>query len=189
VSRDGSRLKAGVGRDDKMSDLDIVVLDAAAAKAAIGELAEVLVDCVEGGASVSFMLPFSRDDAANYFAKVIASVARHETVLVAAKLNGRIAGTVQLGLDMPPNQPHRGDIKKLLVHRSARKHGIGAALMARAEAEAKQRGRTLLVLDTAGAEAERLYVRTGWQRVGVVPDYAMWPQGGFCDTTFFWKKL
>ena len=98
------------------------------------------------------MLPFSRDDAAKFFEKVIASVARGETVLVAAKLDGRIVGTVQLGLDMPPNQPHRGDIKKLLVHRAARNHGIGAALMARAEAEAKARGRTLLVLDTAGAK-------------------------------------
>ena len=172
-----------------MPNPDILVLDAAAAKAAIGELADVLADCVEGGASVSFMLPYSRGDAEKYFEKVIASVARGETVLVAGRLDGRIVGTVQLGLDMPPNQPHRGDIRKLLVHRAARKHGLGAALMARAEQEAKARGRTLLVLDTAGSEAERLYVRTGWQRVGVVPDYAMWPGGGFCDTTFFWKKL
>ena len=169
--------------------VEIVALDAAAAKAAIGELADVLADCVEGGASVSFMLPYSRGDAEKYFEKVIASVARGETVLVAAKLDGRTVGAVQLGLDMPPNQPHRGDIRKLLVHRSARNHGLGAALMERAEQEAKARGRTLLVLDTAGSEAERLYARTGWQRVGVVPDYAMWPGGGFCDTTFFWKKL
>ena len=169
--------------------VEIVVLDAAAAKAAVHELADVLADCVEGGASVSFMLPYSRGDAEKYFEKVIASVARGETVLVAAKLDGRTVGAVQLGLDMPPNQPHRGDIRKLLVHRAARKHGLGAALMERAEAEAKARGRTLLVLDTAGNEAERLYVRTGWQRVGVVPDYAMWPAGGFCDTVFFWKKI
>ena len=172
-----------------MSDPEIVILDAASASAAIGELAGVLVDCVEGGASVSFMLPYSRDDAARYFQKVIASIERGETILLAAKRDGRIVGTVQLGLDMPPNQPHRGDIKKLLVHRAARKHGIGAALMRRAEAEAKARGRTLLVLDTASGDAERLYVRAGWQRVGVVPDYAMWPGGGFCDTTFFWKKI
>ena len=172
-----------------MSHPEIIVFDAATAEGAINELSDVLIDCVEGGASVSFMLPLSRDDAANHFAKVIASIARGETVLIAAKLDGRIVGTVQLGLDMPPNQPHRGDIKKLLVHRRARHHGIGAALMARAEAEAKARGRALLVLDTAGAEAERLYVRTGWQRVGVIPDYAMWPAGGFCDTTFFWKKI
>jgi GNAT superfamily N-acetyltransferase len=172
-----------------MPNPDIIVLDADAAEAAIDELADVLVDCVAGGASVSFMLPYGRDDAAAFFEKVIASVARGETVLVAAKLDGRIVGTVQLGLDMPPNQPHRGDIKKLLVHRSARKHGLGAALMARAEAEAKARGRTLLVLDTASGAAERLYQRGGWQRVGVVPDYAMWPGGGFCDTTFFWKRV
>ena len=172
-----------------MTDLRILTLDAASATAAIGELAEVLVDCVEAGASVSFMLPFGRDDATRFFEKVIAAVARDETVLVAARLDGRIVGTVQLGLDMPPNQPHRGDIKKLLVHRAARKHGSGAALMARAEAEAKRRGRTLLVLDTASGDAERLYVRAGWQRVGIVPDYAMWPGGGFCDTTFFWKRV
>jgi len=168
---------------------EIMVLDAAAARTALAELADVLVDCVEGGASVSFMLPFGREDAAKFFENVIASVARGETVLVSAKLGGRIVGSVQLGLDMPPNQPHRGDIKKLLVHRAARNRGIGAMLMVRAEAEAKARGRTLLVLDTAGAEAERLYVRTGWQRAGVVPDYAMWPAGGFCDTVFFWKKV
>jgi GNAT superfamily N-acetyltransferase len=168
---------------------DTLVLDAGAAKSAIGELADVLADCVAGGASVSFMLPFSRSDAERFFEKIIASVARGETVLVAAKLDGRIVGTVQLGLDMPPNQPHRADIRKLLVHRSVRKHGIGAALMARAEQEARARGRILLVLDTASGDAERLYARSGWQRVGVVPDYAMWPGGGFCDTTFFWKKL
>ncbi len=131
--------------------VEILVLDAAAAKAALGELADVLADCVEGGASVSFMLPFGRGDAAKFFEKVIASVARDETVLVAAKLDGRIVGTVQLGIDMPPNQPHRGDIKKLLVHRSARNLGLGAKLMERAEQEAKARGRTLLVLDTAGS--------------------------------------
>jgi ribosomal protein S18 acetylase RimI-like enzyme len=168
---------------------EIAVLDAAAANAAIGELADVLADCVAGGASVSFMLPYGHNDAVKFFEKVIPSVARDETVLVAAKLDGRIVGTVQLGLDMPPNQPHRGDIKKLLVHRAARNRGIGAALMARAEAEAKSRGRTLLVLDTASGAAERLYERGGWQRVGVIPDYAMWPAGGFCDTTFFWKKV
>jgi GNAT superfamily N-acetyltransferase len=172
-----------------MSLPEITVLDAAAAQAAIDELCDVLVDCVEGGASVSFMLPFGHADGRKFFDKVIASVARDETVLVVAKLDGRIVGSVQVGLDMPPNQPHRGDIKKLLVHRAARKHGLGAALMQHAEAEAKARGRTLLVLDTASGDAERIYQRGGWQRVGVVPDYAMWPQGGFCDTTFFWKRI
>ncbi|MEA2930776.1 MAG: hypothetical protein QOG38_3204 [Hyphomicrobiales bacterium] len=172
-----------------MSEAEILILDADAAQAAIGELADVLADCVEGGASVNFMLPFGRDDAARFFETVIASVARDETVLLAARRDGRVIGTVQLGLDTPPNQPHRADIKKLLVHRSARGHGVGAALMDRIEQEARRRGRTLLVLDTAGAEAERLYERGRWQRVGVIPDYAMWPGGGFCDTTFFWKRV
>lgn len=171
------------------SSVEIVVLDAAQASAVVGELADVLADCVAGGASVSFMAPYGIDDATAFFRKVIASVERGETVLVAAKLDGRVVGTVQLGIDMPPNQPHRGDIKKLLVHRSARRYGIGAALMARAEAEAKRLGRTLLVLDTASGAAERVYERGGWQRVGVIPDYAMWPEGGFCDTTFFWKRV
>jgi len=172
-----------------MADFEIAVLDAPAASAAIDELANVLVDCVAGGASVSFMSPFGREEAVAFFRAVIASVERGETVLVAARVDGRIVGTVQLGLDTPPNQPHRADVKKMLTHRSARRHGIGAALLARAEAEAKLRGRTILVLDTASGDAERLYARAGWQRVGVIPDYALWPDGGFCDTTFFWKRV
>lgn len=168
---------------------EITVLDGAAATAAIDELADVLVDCVAGGASVSFMAPFGHSDAVAFFRKVIASVEVGETALIAARVNGRIVGTVQLGLDTPPNQPHRADIKKTLVHRAARKRGIGAALMARAEAEAKALGRTLLVLDTASGDAERLYERAGWQRVGVIPDYALWPGGEFCDTTIFWKRV
>jgi GNAT superfamily N-acetyltransferase len=169
--------------------IDILALDPQAAMTSIGELADVLVDCVEGGASVNFMHPFSRDDAADFFKRAIASVARGETVLLAARLDGRIVGTVQLALDTPPNQPHRAEVKKLLVHRSARGMGVGGALMAEVEAVAKTRGRTLLVLDTASAEAERVYTRAGWHRAGVIPDYALWPGGGFCDTTVFWKKL
>ena len=172
-----------------MSQTEIVVLDGDATLAAAGELAEVLADCVNGGASVNFMLPYSRDDAATFFRKVAAQVTRGETVLLAAKVDGRIVGTVQLGLDTPPNQQHRADLKKMLVHRSARNKGVGAALMTRVEAIAKNMGRTLLVLDTASEEAMRLYARAGWQRAGVIPDYALWPGGGFCDATFFWKKL
>ena len=169
--------------------VDIIVLDAAAANAAIDELADVLADCVAGGALVSFMAPFGQCDAVAYFRTVIASVETGATALIAARLDGRVVGTVQLGLNTPPNQPHRADIKKMLVHRVARKRGIGAALLKGAEAEAKARGRTLLVLDTASGDAERLYARAGWQRVGVIPDYALWPGGGFCDTTVFWKKV
>jgi GNAT superfamily N-acetyltransferase len=172
-----------------MKNFEIVVLDAPAASAAIHELAAVLVDCVAGGASVSFMAPFSQDDAVGYFRHVIASVARGETVLVAARIDGRVVGTLQLGLDTPPNQPHRADVKKMLTHRSGRRRGIGAAMLERIEAEAKQRGRWLLVLDTASGDAERLYSRAGWQRVGVIPDYALWPEGGLCDTTLFWKRV
>jgi GNAT superfamily N-acetyltransferase len=172
-----------------MSAVEIVELDASGAEAAIGELAEVLADCVNGGASVNFMLPYDAADAAGFFRKVVPSVARGDTVLIAARRDGRIVGTVQLGLDTPPNQPHRGEVKKLLVHRDARNLGVGAALMQRIEEIAKERGRTLLVLDTASDSAERLYARRGWQRLGTIPDYAMWPQGGFCDTIIFWKKI
>ena len=170
--------------------VDILVLDPAAASAAIDDLAEVLVDCVEGGASVSFMLPFGRDQALEFFNKTIAAAARGEAALLAARLDGRIIGTAQLGLDTPPNQPHRADVKKVLVHRAARKRGIGAALMMGVEQEARARGRSVLVLDTVtGGDAERLYERAGWQRVGVIPDYALWPGGGLCATTVFWKRV
>ena len=172
-----------------MAALEITELDAAGVEAAIVELAEVLADCVNGGASVNFMLPYETADAVLFFRKVIAAMQRGEIVLLAAKLGGRIVGTVQLGLDTPPNQPHRGEVKKLLVHRAARNRGVGAALMQRIEDIAKQRGRTLLVLDTASDSAERLYERGGWQRLGTIPDYAMWPQGGLCDTIIFWKKI
>lgn len=152
-------------------------------------LAEVLADCVAGGASVSFMWPFSVDDAHRWWGGVIDSVAAGMTVLFGAYAGGGLAGTVQLGLDTPPNQPHRGDVKKLLVHRRARGRGLGAALMAALEAEARRRDLTLLTLDTAGAEADRLYRRLGWTETGIIPRYALWPDGRFCDTTIFWKAL
>jgi GNAT superfamily N-acetyltransferase len=153
-------------------------------------LASVRFDCVEGGASVSFMLPFSQTDCLAFFRKVANSVAAGDTVLLAARLDGKIVGTVPLGLDTPPNQPYRADIKKLLVHRSARGHGIGAALMTRVEDEARKRGRWLLVLDTVpGENGYRLYTREGWTRSGIIPDYAMFPDGRLCDTAVFWKRL
>jgi len=135
------------------------------------------------------LLPYDTADGVQFFRKVAAAMERGKIVLLAAKVDGRILGTVQLGLDMPPNQPHRGEIKKLLVHRDARGRGVGAALMQRIEDIAKERDRTLLVLDTASDAAERLYTRGGWQRLGAIPDYAMWPQGGTCDSIIFWKKL
>ena len=172
-----------------MSKIAIIELDAVTAPGAVNELAEVLADCVNGGASVNFMLPYSGNDAAEFFRKVIPSIARGETMLLAAKVDGRIVGTVQLGLDMPPNQPHRAEVKKMLVHRAARGKGIGAALLSQIEARAKQKGRTLLVLDTASDDARRLYERGGWQRLGNIPDYALLPAGGLCDTTIYWKQI
>jgi GNAT superfamily N-acetyltransferase len=172
-----------------VSKIDIIELDADAAPAAIDELAEVLADCVNGGASVNFMLPYSAADAAEFFRKVVPSIAHGDTILLAAKLDGRIVGTVQLGLDTPPNQPHRAEVKKMLVQRAARGKGIGAALLSQIEARAKQNGRTLLVLDTASDDARRLYERGGWQRLGNIPDYALLPDGALCDTTIYWKHL
>jgi GNAT superfamily N-acetyltransferase len=156
----------------------------------LDELTEVLIDCVEGGASVSFMLPLSREKAGGYWRAVAESVARGERVVLAAvDAPGTIVGTVQLILDLPENQPHRGDLAKMLVHRRARRAGVGAALLAAAEECARQERRTLLVLDTAGAEAARLYERHGWQRVGQVPGYALLPDGRPCATTFYFKTL
>ena len=156
----------------------------------LGGLAEVLIDCVEGGASVSFMLPLPREKARAYWRGVAQSAARGErAVLAAVDPLGTIVGTVQLILDLPENQPHRGDLAKMLVHRRARRGGVGAALLAAAEECAREEGRTLLVLDTANAEAARLYERHGWQRVGQVPGYALLPDGRPCATTFYFKTL
>lgn len=169
---------------------DIRILDADAARAAVPQLCDVLSDCINGGASVGFMLPFSPEDAAVYWHEIADAVAAGAIVLAIAKHEGRIVGTVQVGLASKPNQPHRGDLMKLLVHRSARGLGLSRKLMEAVEEEAAKRGRTLLVLDTAtGSEAEAIYPRFGWECVGVIPDYALWPQGGFCATTLFYKRI
>jgi GNAT superfamily N-acetyltransferase len=159
-----------------------------------GELAglsEVLIDCVEGGASVSFMLPISRTKADAFWRDVAASVGRGEReLLIAEDPTNRIVGTVQIVFATPENQPHRADIAKMLVKRSDRKAGIGACLLRAAEQRALARDKTLLVLDTVtGADGERLYARGGWQRCGVIPNYALWPDGRYCDTTVFYKSL
>ncbi|MBB4194070.1 GNAT superfamily N-acetyltransferase [Rhizobium aethiopicum] len=169
---------------------DIRILSAEEARAAIPALSEVLADCVTGGASVGFMQPYGAEDAEPYWLDVADAVAGGGSLLVVAELDGRIVGTVQVSAAQMPNQPHRGDLKKLLVHRSARGRGLARLLMEAAEREAAARGKTLLVLDTAtGSDAEAIYPRLGWQRVGVIPDYALWPEGGFCDTTLFYKRL
>ena len=156
----------------------------------IHELSDVLIDCVEGGASVGFMLPISRAKAEAYWRSTAASVTRGERVVLAAEdAAGTIVGTVQVMWSQFENQPHRGDIAKMLVHRRARRQGVGAALLAAAEQTALGADKTLLVLDTASGDAERLYARQGWQRCGQIPGYALWPDGAPCATTIFFKFL
>jgi GNAT superfamily N-acetyltransferase len=159
--------------------------------ACVEALADVLIDCVEGGASVSFMLPISREKAVDFWRTVADGVVRGERVLLVAEVGkGQIVGTVQLIVAQPENQPHRADVAKMLVHRKARRQGIAQRLMASVEDAARAENKSVLVLDTVtGGDAERLYVRAGWQRVGVVPKYALMPDGEFCATTFYSKQL
>jgi GNAT superfamily N-acetyltransferase len=153
-------------------------------------LTDVLLDCVAGGASIGFMAPLTREHARAFWRRVGDAVAAGERALLLAEDEQGVCGTVQLLLAQPDNQPHRADLSKMLVHRRARRRGLGAALMRAAEDAARERGKTLLVLDTVtGGEAERLYERLGWERVGVVPDYALWPDGGLCSTTFFYRRV
>lgn len=153
------------------------------------QLADVLIDCVEGGASVGFMLPLSRERALAFWRSVAQGVAAGERVLLVAEDAEGLCGTVQLVVGQPDNQPHRADLSKMLVHRRARRQGVGAALMKSAEDAAVAGGKTLLVLDTASDEAERLYQRHGWVRSGVIPDFALLPHGGLCDTVLYYRQL
>ncbi|HEV7246523.1 MAG TPA: GNAT family N-acetyltransferase [Shinella sp.] len=169
---------------------DIKLLDHEETRARLGELAEVLSDCVTGGASVGFMAPYGPADALPFWDGVAAAVGEDATLLFAAEREGRIVGTVQVGIRQMPNQPHRADVKKLLVMESERGRGLARALMTAAETEAARRGKTVLVLDTAtGSPAETVYEKLGWQRAGVIPDYALYPDGRYCATTFFYKRI
>lgn len=152
-------------------------------------LADLLIDAVDGGASVSFMQPLGHPKALAFWRDVAASVALGERLLLVAEDANGIVGTVQLILSQPDNQPHRADIAKMLVHHRARRQGLGSALMTAAETAAIAHGKTLLVLDTASPEAARLYARAGWVQCGVIPGYALLPQGGLCDTTYFYRQL
>ena len=152
-------------------------------------LAEVLIDCVDGGASVGFLHPLVPEKALAFWRRVGGEVERGARLLIVAEDPAGIVGTVQVVLEQPENQPHRGDVTKMLVHRRARRRGIGALLMRAAESAARAAGKSLLVLDTASGDAERLYARLGWTLVGVVPDYALWPRGGFCPTSFYYRQL
>ena len=158
-------------------------------EARLAGLTDVLIDCVDGGASVSFMQPLTRERAAAFWHRVAEAVGNGHRALLVAEDAWGVCGTVQLVLEQPENQPHRADLAKMLVHRRARRAGIGAALLRAAEGTAVECGKTLLVLDTASADAERLYERAGWTRVGVIPKYALLPFGGFCATTMFYRDL
>jgi len=168
----------------------VKTLNPAEARRYLTELAQILVDCVEGGASVSFMLPFALSDAEKFFQKVLNGLEEGDRTLFAAFDGDRVVGTVQLLISMPPNQPHRAEVSKLLVHRSARGKGVGATLMSAVEEQARVFGKKLLVLDTAtGGDAERLYQRLNWNRVGVIPNFSQYPDGRWGDTTIFWKAV
>jgi GNAT superfamily N-acetyltransferase len=158
--------------------------------AQIEALAAVLIDCIDGGAGVSFMHPLAPAKAQAFWRRVAAGVVAGERALLVAEDDTGIVGTVQLELDQPENQPHRADLSKMLVHRRARRQGLGAALIRAAEQMARDCGKTLLVLDTVtGSDAGRLYARMGWVRVGTIPDYSLLPRGGLVGTTLFYKAL
>ncbi|MBI5269394.1 MAG: GNAT family N-acetyltransferase [Burkholderiales bacterium] len=173
-------------------EIDVCRADAAQARAWREGLAEVLLDCVTGGASVSFMASLTREQALAFWDGVACGVARGERALLVAvdRATGAPVGTAQLVLAMPDNQPHRADVAKVLVHRRGRRQGVAERMMQALEQVAREAGRHLLVLDTVtGGDAERLYARCGWQRVGEVPGYALLPDGRVCGTTFFFKQL
>lgn len=170
--------------------ITVEFLSAAEAEQARNELAAILADAVAGGASISFMWPFTTEGARTWWRDVIRGVEAGELVLLGARLSGELVGTAQLGLSFPPNQLHRAEVKKVVVHRRARGQGVATALMTGLEREARRRGRTLLTLDTAtGSPAERLYRGLGWRELGVLPEQALWPDGRPCDATLFWKRL
>lgn len=160
--------------------------------ATIEGLTDLTMDCVEGGASIGFMSPLSRERARAFWLHILSAQTRGERYVLVAEeqATGRVVGTVQLVLCMPDNQPHRADLAKMQVHSDARRQGLGEALVSAIEAYARKIGKTLLVLDTVtGSDASRLYSRLGWQRCGDIPDYALFPQGGLCSTTVYYRKL
>ncbi|MCJ8145072.1 GNAT family N-acetyltransferase [Ancylobacter sp. A5.8] len=172
-----------------MGHFEISSLDSEAAARAVPALADVLMDCVAGGASVGFMAPLGRDNAEGFWHRVAAGVAAGERVLLVAREGGEIVGTVQL-VFAPENQPHRGDVAKMLVARRARRQGLGEALMRAVEQVAREAGLTLLMLDTTtGLAADRLYRRLGWTVFGEVPGHALMPDGAMSDTSFFYKTI
>lgn len=171
-----------------MSDFRIESVRSAGEDVVAG-LSELLVDAVDSGAGVSFMAGFTRAQAASWWRGVIAALDARAVLLVARDGRG-VVGTVQLQPSWAPNQPHRGDVAKLIVHRRARGNGIARALMTELERHAREQRFTLLLLDTCkGGAAEALYTSLGWTRIGEVPRFALNPDGSWCDTVFFCKEL
>jgi GNAT superfamily N-acetyltransferase len=162
----------------------------AEARERLDALAAVLADCVAGGASVGYMEPFSHADARTVYEDYVRDAEQGRRIILGAFLDGELVGTAQLVLAVPPNQPHRAEVARVLVHRSARRRGFAQRLMEQLEREARAEGKTLLVLDAVtGGDAARLYERIGWNTVGVIPNYALYPDGRLCDTTVFWKSV
>jgi GNAT superfamily N-acetyltransferase len=182
--------RGGITAEEMMTDPLPIRRLHAVTDAHLEALADILIDCVEGGASVSFMQPLTRERALAFWRRVARAAAEGERALLVAEDATGLCGTVQLLLDLPENQPHRADIAKMLVHRRARRRGLAARLMRAAEDTAQALGKTVLVLDAVtGGDASRLYERLGWVRVGDIPRYALLPMGGFCSTTYYYRDL
>jgi GNAT superfamily N-acetyltransferase len=168
----------------------IRALSPAETEAAAPALAAVLLDCVAGGASVSFMADLTAEQAQAFWLGVARDAEADGRAVLVAEDGAGIVGVVEVVPAWADNQPHRADIAKMLVHRRARRRGLAEALLRAAEAAAADMAKTVLVLDTVtGGDAERLYARAGWIKVGVIPDYALFPDGRFCDTTVFYKRV
>jgi GNAT superfamily N-acetyltransferase len=171
----------GTARIQRLQSLD---------EAHIAGLAELLVDCVDGGAGVSFLHPLTVEKARDFWRGVATRVQTGSIAILVAWDDFGIVATVQLVLEQPENQPHRADLAKMLVHRRARRCGLGTALLNAAEELARQCGKSLLVLDTnEGSDADRLYAREGWQRVGRIPDYSLRPRGGLQAAVIYYKDI
>ncbi|MCW0181875.1 MAG: GNAT family N-acetyltransferase [Zavarzinia sp.] len=168
----------------------IFPLDAAAAEARLGELAAILVDAVEQGASVNFMAGIATEDAAGFWRRQLPGLVEGEKQLLVAEEDGRLVGTILLMFAQQPNAPHRAEIGKMLVHSGLRRRGLGRRLLAAAEAAARAAGRSLLMLDTeSGSAGEALYKACGWTEFGRVPGHSRKPNGPLAETTFFYKRL
>ncbi|RSM97052.1 GNAT family N-acetyltransferase [Nonomuraea sp. WAC 01424] len=169
----------------------VALLSAEEFAASVEELAVLLADAVDGGASVGFLKPFGPAEAAVWWREQEAAVADGGLAVWACRdADGRLAGTVSVVLARRPNSRHRAEVAKLLVHRAARGRGLSRLLLDAAERGAAAAGAGLLVLDTeTGSPAEHVYLTGGWTRYGIVPGYAGAPDGTLLDCSFFYKRL